>query len=106
MNRRLDDLLLQRGRLIERIAGQREALHRDFEPVAVALGKIDFAVAGIRSGVDYLRRHALAASAVAGAFMLFKGKAALRWAGRAFSLWKSWRVLQGTLFNLGTRVRS
>ena len=40
MNRRLDDLLLQRGRLIERIAGQREALHRDFEPVAVALGNL------------------------------------------------------------------
>ncbi|MFT3962433.1 YqjK family protein [Propionivibrio sp.] len=105
MNRRLDDLLLQRGRLLERIAGQRDALRRDFAPLAAALGKIDVAVAGVRAGVNYLRRHALAASAVAGAFMLFKGKAALRWGARAFSLWKSWRVLQSTLLNLSGRSR-
>ena len=29
MNRQLDDLLLRRGRLIERIAGQREALRTE-----------------------------------------------------------------------------
>ncbi|MDR1935868.1 MAG: YqjK-like family protein [Candidatus Accumulibacter sp.] len=105
MKRRLDELLLQRGRLIERIAGQREALRRDSKPVARALGKADLAVAGVRSGVDYLGRHVLAASTVAGVLLIFKGRTTLRWAGRAFSLWKSWRALRSALFNLESRVR-
>ena len=37
MNRTLDDLLLRRGRLIERIASQRETLRQDFVPVSQAL---------------------------------------------------------------------
>ncbi|MDR0440834.1 MAG: YqjK-like family protein [Candidatus Accumulibacter sp.] len=106
MNRRIDELFLRRGRLIERIAGQREALRRDFKPVTAALGKADLAVAGVRAGVEYLRRHALVASAVAGVFLIFKGKAALRWAGWAFSLWKSWRALNKTLLKLRDSVRS
>jgi hypothetical protein len=103
MNRRPDDLFLQQGRLIERIAGQREALRRDFEPVELALGKIDFAFASVRSGVNYLRHHMLLASALAGAFLIFKGKAALRWGGRAYSLWKSWRAVQSAFFRLTGR---
>jgi hypothetical protein len=106
MNRRIDELFLRRGRLIERISGQREVLRRDFEPVRAALGKVDFAVAGVYLGAEYLRRHALVASAVAGAFLIFKGKAALRWAGWVFSLWKSWRALESTLFNPRGRGRS
>ncbi|GHU30575.1 hypothetical protein AGMMS50256_17720 [Betaproteobacteria bacterium] len=103
MNRRPDDLFLQQGRLIERIAGQREALRRDFGPVEVALGKVDFAVAGVRSGVEYFRHHALLTSALAGALLIFKGKAALRWGERAFSLWRSWRALQSAFFRLAGR---
>jgi hypothetical protein len=106
MNRRLDDLLLRRGRLIERLAGQRAALRRDSAPVTLALGKIDSAIIGIRSGVDYLSRHALATSAVAGFFLIFKGKTTLRWVRRAFSLWKSWRAVQNAIFNPGGRIRS
>jgi hypothetical protein len=106
MNRRIDELFLRRGRLIERIAGQREALRRDFEPVTAVLGKVDFAVAGVRLGAEYLRRHALVTSAAAGVFLIFKGKAALRWAGWAFSLWKSWRALESALLKLRGRTRS
>ena len=40
MNHPLDDLLLRRGRLIERIGGQRETLRQDFVPVSQALGKV------------------------------------------------------------------
>ncbi|MDR2787621.1 MAG: YqjK-like family protein [Candidatus Accumulibacter sp.] len=105
MNRRLDDLLLRRGRLIERIAGQRADLRRDFEPLVSALGKVDLACAGARRGAEYLRRHALATSVVAGFFLIFKGRTALRWGGRAFSLWRSWRALRGVLFGLEDRLR-
>jgi hypothetical protein len=106
MNRRIDELFLRQGRLIERIAGQREALRRNFEPVTAALGQVDYAVAGIRLGAEYCRRHALVASAVAGVFLIFKGKAALRWAGWAFSLWKSWRAVDGALLKWRRYVRS
>jgi hypothetical protein len=100
---RLDDLFLQQGRLIERIAGQREALRRDFRPVTAALGKIDFAAACVYSVVEYFRNHALFASALAGALLIFKGRAALRWGGRAYSLWKSWRAAQSAFFKLTGR---
>lgn len=105
MNRPLDDLLLRQGRLIERIAGQREALRRNCQPVATSLGKIDLAVAGVRSGIDYLGRHALVTSAVVGALLIFKGRTTLRWARRAFSLWKSWRAARNAFFSLGGRAR-
>lgn len=106
MNHRLDELLLQRGRLIERIASQREVLRQDFVPVTVALGRADAAVAGVRSFVDFLRRHAVVSSVAAGTLLIFKGKAVLRWAGRAFSWWKTWQAVHGVLLDLGGRVRS
>ena len=104
MNRQLDDLLLRRGRLIERIAGQREALRNDFVPVSVVLGKADSAVAGVRSFVDTIRRHPVVTSVLAATLLIFKGKTVLRWAGRGFSLWQTWRLVQGTLQELRGRV--
>jgi hypothetical protein len=97
---RPDELLLRRGRLIERIAGQRAALRRDTAPVARALGKLDLAVDGARVGAEYLRRHAVAASLIAGSFLLFNRRAAVRWAGRAFALWKSWRAVRNAFLSL------
>jgi hypothetical protein len=105
MSRRLDDLLLRRGRLLERIAGQREALRRDAEPVTLALSRIDFAIAGVGAGVEYLRQHALAASLAVGSILLFKRRAAWRWAGRAFALWKSWQAVRSALSSLESRMR-
>ncbi len=100
MSRKIDDLLLKRGRLIERIAGQRTALRQDLVPVAQSLEAVDRGVAGIQAGLAYVHRHALAFSAAAGALLLFRGKSALRWSARAFSLWKSWRVVQVALSSL------
>ena len=105
MNRRLDDLLLRRGRLIERIAGQREALRHDFVRVSAALGKADSAVASVRSFVGTIRHHPVVTSVLAAAVLIFKGKAVLRWARRGFSLWQTWRAVRGTLHELGGRVR-
>ena len=106
MNRRLDDLLLQRGRLIERVAAQRVALRNDFTPVAAVLGKADSAVSGVHSFVDYIRCHPVVTSVTVGTLLIFKGKAVLRWAKRAFSFWQTWRLIQGTLLDLGGRIRS
>ena len=106
MSRRLDDLLLQRGRMIERIATQRVALRNDFAPVATVLSKADSAVSGVHSFVDYIRLHPVVTSVAVGTLLVFKGKAVLRWAKRAFSFWQTWRLIQGTLLDLGGRIRS
>ena len=100
MSRKIDELLLKRGRLIERIAGQRAALRQDFVPVAQSLDTVDRGVAGIQAGLAYVPRHALAFSSAAGVLLLFRGKSALRWSARVFSLWKSWRVVQMALSSL------
>ena len=100
MSRKIDELLLKRGRLIERIAGQRAALRQDFVPVAQSLDTVDRGVAGIQAGLAYVHRHALAFSSAAGVLLLFRGKSALRWSARVFSLWKSWRVVQMVLSSL------
>ena len=57
MNRQLDDLLLQRGRLIERIAGQRSALRQDVQPVSAVLERADSVVDKVRAGIGYIRQH-------------------------------------------------
>lgn len=105
MNRRLDELTLQRGRLVERIAGQREALRRDIVPVAVALGKADSFAAKVHSMADYVRHHPVVVSVAVAAVLFFKGKALARLGKRAFALWRTWRVVQGALLGLGGRVR-
>lgn len=105
MNHRLDELLLQRGRLIERIAGQRQVLRQDFVPVAAALGKVDSAVAGVHSLIETIRRHVVLTSVVVGTALIFKGKTVLRWAGRAFSAWKTWSMVLGALLGAGGHFR-
>ena len=106
MNRPLDDLLLRRGRLIERIASQRETLRHDFVPVSQALGKVDTVVAGVHSAAARIRQHPVMASAAVAVLFWAKGKSLLRWGGKAFSLWQSWRLIQATIADWVGRVRS
>ena len=97
MSHRLDELLLQRGRLIERITNQRTALQQDFLPISAALDKTDSVVAKAHSFAASIRRHPLAASLVVAALLTIKGKTVLRWTGRAFSLWRTWRRMRGII---------
>ena len=106
MNRTLDDLLLRRGRLIERIASQREALRYDLAPVSHALGKVDTALAGVHTIAGKIKSHPVMASAAVAVLFWAKGKSLLRWGGKAFSLWQSWRLIQVTLADWGGRIRS
>ncbi len=106
MNRQLDDLLLQRGRLIERIAGQRSALRQNAQPVSAVLARADRVVDKVRFGVGYIRQHPVLVSSGAALLLILKGKKMWHWSKRAFSLWQSWRLLQGRLQGLGGRVRS
>ncbi len=105
MNRRLDELLLQRGRLIERIGGQRSALSRDMAPVAAALDRVDAAKDWACSVTASIRRHPVAATLAAAGLLAVKGKTMLRWGKRAFMLWRTWKAVQATLYSLGGRIR-
>lgn len=104
MNRRLDELLVRRGQLIERIAGQRAALERDLLPVRMTVHKADVILDRVRSAVGYLREHpALTAIGVVGLVAL-KGQRVFGWAKRAFALWQLWRGVKYKLVELGLRV--
>ena len=105
MSRRLDELLLQRGRLIERIDSQRVALQQNFSPIITALSRTDFAVAKAHSLAASIGRHPWVLSLAVVALLTTKGKTMLRWSGRAFSLWRTWRLARGTFQNLGETFR-
>ena len=49
MNQALVDIAIRRGRLIERIANQRAALHRDLQPICGVLHTADQTIARVRS---------------------------------------------------------
>ncbi|WP_263768330.1 YqjK-like family protein [Propionivibrio soli] len=105
MNRRLGELHVRRGQLIERIAAQRTAISRDFEPVGDALHKADAGLAVVRSVVDKIKQHpVITAAMVIGVGSLKKGRL-WRWAKRAVSLWQIWRLIERKRMELGLRAR-
>ena len=91
---RLTELHVQRGRLLERITAQREALCYEVQPVQAALDATDRIVAYVRSGVAYVKSHpGLTAVAVA-VLLVLRGRRILSFAKRGFFLWKTWRTLR------------
>ncbi|MEI7612523.1 MAG: YqjK-like family protein [Betaproteobacteria bacterium] len=94
---KLNDLLVQRGRLLERIEAQREALVYEVQPVQAALDATDRVLATVRQGVAYIKGHpGITALAVAVLFAL-RGRRILRFAKRGFFLWRTWRALREKL---------
>lgn len=103
MNRRASELLLQRGRLLERIAVQRADLVEAAQPVRVALDRVDRVAAGVHSGIAYVKRnHVVAALAVAALFVV-KGRRLWRWSKRGFMVWRAWRALRARIPLYGLR---
>jgi hypothetical protein len=106
MNRRLDELLLQRGRLLERITTQRYVLRHELIPACEALGAVDRGITRLNSVGRYIKSHpSLAIIAMAVLFFMKSGRT-LRWVKRGFFFWQSWRALRERLFLFSSRVRS
>ena len=106
MSHRLDELLLQRGRLLERITTQRYVLRHEVTPVYEALGAVDRGIARVNSVGRYIKSHpSLAIVAVAALFFMKSGRV-LQWAKRGFFIWQSWRALRERLAMFSARVRS
>lgn len=97
MSKTLIELQLERGRLLERIAAQRQQLAVQAEPLAATLRWGDRLQNSLRSGTAFAQRHPLAVGLLAAALLVLKPGASLRWAGRGLSLWRSWRNLQALL---------
>ena len=105
MNRKLEEVLLQRGRLQERITTQRYFLRREIIPVCDALATVDRGIARINAVGQYIKKHpALVAIGVA-ALLVVRGRRVFRWAKRGFFAWQSWRALRERLAMFGARVR-
>lgn len=97
MQERLIELQRQRGRLLERVAHERQLLAVQVQPVAHVLR------VGDRLGDLFARcrrfalQHPLTVAAVVGAVLVLRPTGTLRWARRGFVAWRSWNALRGSV---------
>ncbi|MGA7178699.1 MAG: YqjK family protein [Thiobacillaceae bacterium] len=100
MQKKLIELHLQRGRLIERIALQRSTLARQIAPVRVACDTTDRVLTAVRDSVNFIQRHPLEVAAFAAALFVMKPRRVWRWLQRGFFVWQGWGALRGRLARL------
>lgn len=105
MNHRLNELLLERGRLQERIVTQRYVLRQQIVPVSHALGAVDRGIARINAAGQYLRSHPSMAIIAVAALFFMRTRRMMRWAKRGFVVWQSWRVVRERLAMFAARIR-
>lgn len=106
MNQRLIDISLRRGRLIERIASQRDRLTLQMQPIGSALHTADRAAVAVRTGSNYLQRHPGQVVAAIALLGIMKPRRVWRWARRGFIAWQTWRGLRAQLTAFSLRSRS
>ena len=95
MNPQRVELLVQRGRLLERISQQRGELARQIAPLAQAASTLEHLLERARAALQQLQQHPQPALLLGGVFTLLGPKRAWRHARRALLLWRSWRWLKG-----------
>ncbi len=94
MQQRQIELQLQRGRLLERIAHQRDTLGQQTEPVVRVL-HVGERVADIAEQCKRtVIENPLTSAAVLGALVVIRPRAVLRWTQRGFIAWRSWNTLR------------
>lgn len=97
MNPTHAELLVQRGRLLERISQQRIQLTQLAAPWVAAAGTIEGWLTKLRSGMAYVQQHPQPALLVSALLVLLGPKRSLRNARRALVLWRSWKWVQARL---------
>ena len=105
-SKRLSELHLQRGRLLERIASQRATLGREAQPLVGVLTTTDHYLGRLRRGVDYLKAHPSVATVGVAALLFVRGGRLWQWARRGVVAWRVWQTLDGRLRDLGWWPRS
>ena len=95
MQARLIELHQQRGRLLERIAYQRETLTLRVEPLLGPLAWPGRLVGMLANGRLFVREHPYLVGTVAVAMVVFKPQFVLRWVRRGLLGWRTWSSLRG-----------
>lgn len=93
----LADLERERGRLLERIAGQRRQLPVQLAPVAQLLQLGDKVVQTVHAGRDFVRRHPWAVGAFGALMVLRRPRSIGRWAKRGLFIWRGWRTARNVM---------
>ena len=89
MQKRLIELQLQRGRLLERIAHQRQALSVQVRPVSHALHVGDRLADWLNRCKLFALQHPLTMTAVAGTVVILRPATVMRWTRRGFFAWRT-----------------
>lgn len=106
MTQRLNELLVRRGRLLERIAAQRAALGQESPTLRAALSTTDRIVAGVRGGVAFTKQHPSIVTLAVATLVILKPRRVLRWAKRAFFTWQAWQTLRAYLPTIDQKAGS
>ncbi|HVR50978.1 MAG TPA: YqjK family protein [Pseudorhodoferax sp.] len=88
----LIELERERGRLLERVAGQRQQLSAQFVPVAQLLQFGDRVAQTVQAGRDFVRKHPWAMGTVGALMLLRRPRSIGRWAKRGLLVWRTWRT--------------
>jgi hypothetical protein len=94
MNPHLADLYQQQGRLLERIATQRQAMAEQWVPVRRAAHGADAVLHWLQRSASYLRSHPLLVATAVTALVILKPRRAWVWGERTLFVWRRWRRLQ------------
>jgi YqjK-like protein len=105
MTNRQIELALKRGRLQERIAGQRATLAVQTVPIIRALEKTDRAIVAGRAGVDYIKHHPGQVGTAIAVLAILRPKRVWRWGRRAFVAWGIWKKVRDRLDSAGLIAR-
>ena len=98
---RLNELRLQRGRLLEHITTQRYILIAEVQPVRGTLQRTDKLLATLRRATTYVQQHPLEVGLATAVLFAFNIRRTLRLLRRGFFLWRSWQMLRKPLSPLG-----
>lgn len=101
MTQRLNELHLERGRLLERITTQRYVLINEVQPVKTVLGRADHVLDAVRAGIDTVKRYPAVAGVAAAVLCVFNARRVFRLARRGYFVWRTWRSVRERLMASG-----
>jgi hypothetical protein len=93
MQDKLIELHRQRGRLLERIAAQRQVLLEQLTPLQEALDVSDRTTRLVQDAKAFVQKHSLGSALAIAAMVALKPRMVLRWTQRGLFAWRTWRSL-------------
>ncbi len=97
MQQRLTELLLERARLQERIAAQRDTLALRTQPLARSLQFGDWLARWWLRCRQFAVEHPLAVAGAVGVIVVLRPAGAWRWTQRGLLVWRTWTSLRKAL---------